>query len=181
MARIKALEQGDERQRKIEELEEEAGKNKQVYETLWSLARQRRGKYLKTQYDQASWTLESIGLNPDEEEEMEERCRNKRQRTNYLFTTERKKSDKEEKDENEEEGPDFGVRHGRKRRRKEKKGCGEGMRCGGKDIYKVTCGRSNRVIRNPAEEDGEDEGTNKEISIRQTLRGQDGGWQSCTV
>eukprot|EP00808_Paulinella_micropora_P012702 g31445.t1 len=40
MERIKVLKQGDERQRKIEELEEEAGTNKQIYETLWGLARQ---------------------------------------------------------------------------------------------------------------------------------------------
>eukprot|EP00808_Paulinella_micropora_P014012 g40494.t1 len=64
---IKTLEQGDDNQRKIEEFEEE-----------------RRKKYLKTRYDQASWTLESMGFNPDEEEEMEECCKNKRQRTNYL-------------------------------------------------------------------------------------------------
>eukprot|EP00808_Paulinella_micropora_P012957 g10174.t1 len=57
MERINALEQGDERQRKIEELEEEAGTNKQIYETLWGLARQRRRRYLKTRYDQASWCL----------------------------------------------------------------------------------------------------------------------------
>eukprot|EP00808_Paulinella_micropora_P003896 g73701.t1 len=67
-----------------EELEEEAGRNKEIYETLWSLARQRRRKYLKTRYDQASWTLESMGYNPDEEEEMEECGMNKRQRTIYL-------------------------------------------------------------------------------------------------
>eukprot|EP00808_Paulinella_micropora_P005891 g61398.t1 len=79
--RIKALEQGDERQRKIEELEEEAGTNKQIYETLWGLARQRRRRYLKTRYDQASRVLESLAFNPDEEEDVEERCKNKRQRT----------------------------------------------------------------------------------------------------
>eukprot|EP00808_Paulinella_micropora_P013218 g45248.t1 len=74
----------DERLRKLEELEEEAGMHKQVYVTLWGLARQRRRKYLKTRYDQVSWTLESMGYNPDEEEEMVERGKYKRQRTSYL-------------------------------------------------------------------------------------------------
>eukprot|EP00808_Paulinella_micropora_P006706 g65343.t1 len=62
MERIKALKEGDERQRRIEELEEEAGTNKQIYETLWGLARQRRRRYLKTRYDQASRVLESLAF-----------------------------------------------------------------------------------------------------------------------
>eukprot|EP00808_Paulinella_micropora_P012296 g43989.t1 len=84
MERIKTLEEGDERQRKLEQLEEEAGTNKQIYETLWGLARQRSRRYLKTRYYQASRVLESLAFNPDEEEEREERGKNKRQRTNYL-------------------------------------------------------------------------------------------------